>query len=134
MVFLIGDPALKMPRRDGPLLYLPCPDDYHSLPQKTRWFCLWALAHTDCRQFFKVDDDTYVRVDRLLAALAAGQWSEPIVGCKDGNGDHFHGGAGYLLHARCGTVDCGPPDRRHRLGGLEGPRCRRCRRHVVRTR
>lgn len=94
LVFLIGDPSLKMPRREGQLLYLPIPDDYDSLPQKTRWFCLWALAHGGAwNRLFKCDDDTYVRVERLLA----GGWNEHIVGCKDGNGDHFHGGAGYLI-------------------------------------
>jgi len=94
LVFLVGDPDAKMPRRDGDMLYLPCPDDYDSLPQKTRWFCLWALAHGgQWRWLFKCDDDTYVCVDRL----AAGKWPKPIVGCKDGRGDHFHGGAGYLI-------------------------------------
>lgn len=94
LVFLIGDPQAKLPRREGFNLYLPCPDDYDSLPQKTRWFCLWALAHGgQWDRLFKCDDDTYVQVDRLVS----GQWEMPIVGCKDGNGDHFHGGAGYLI-------------------------------------
>lgn len=94
IVFLIGDPQLQAPRREGINLYLPCPDDYDCLPQKTRWFCLWALAiHGEWERLFKCDDDTYVHVGRLLAA----EWIEPIVGCKDGNGDHFHGGAGYLI-------------------------------------
>jgi hypothetical protein len=94
LVFLIGDPQAKLPRREGQNLYLPCPDDYDSLPQKTRWFCLWAIAHGgNWERLFKCDDDTYLRVDRL----AAGRWETPVVGCQDGNGDHFHGGAGYLI-------------------------------------
>jgi inositol phosphorylceramide mannosyltransferase catalytic subunit len=94
LVFLVGDPNAKLPRREGDILYLPCPDDYDSLPQKTRWFCLWALAHGGSwERLFKCDDDTYVQVDRL----AAGKWAMPVVGCQDGNGDHFHGGAGYLI-------------------------------------
>ena len=97
LVFLIGDPSAKMPRREGDCLYLPCPDDYDSLPQKTRWFCLWALGHTGAEWLFKCDDDTYLQCDRLLNALRAGQWSRDVVGCQDGNGDHFHGGAGYVL-------------------------------------
>ena len=97
LVFLIGDPTAPMPRREDNILYVPCPDDYDSLPQKTRWFCLWGLAHSDARWLFKCDDDTYVRIERLLAGLDSGQWSQAVVGCKDGNGDHFHGGAGYVL-------------------------------------
>lgn len=94
LVFLIGDAQTKLPRREGNILYLPCPDDYDSLPQKTRWFCLWALAHGgQWDRLLKCDDDTYVQVDRLVD----GKWEMPIVGCKDGNGDHFHGGAGYLI-------------------------------------
>lgn len=98
LVFLVGAAAAKMPRREHEMLFLPCQDDYDNLPQKLRWFCLWALAHTRARWFFKCDDDTYVRVDRLLQAAEAGQWEQAIVGCKDGNGDHFHGGAGYLIN------------------------------------
>jgi Glycosyltransferase sugar-binding region containing DXD motif/Galactosyltransferase len=97
LVFLVGDPAARMPRREGRILYLPCPDDYNSLPQKVRWFCLWGLAHTRAPWFFKCDDDTYVRVDRLLRATEAGAWRQAVVGCRDGDGGHFHGGAGYLI-------------------------------------
>jgi hypothetical protein len=97
LVFLIGDPSLKLPRRDGLSLYLPCPDDYESLPQKTRWFCLWALANSDAPWLLKCDDDSYVHINRLLTAADSTNWSQPVIGCCDGNGDHWHGGAGYLM-------------------------------------
>src|SRR4051812_42369770 len=32
LVFLIGDPSLQMPRRADNILYVPCPDNYDSLP------------------------------------------------------------------------------------------------------
>ena len=42
--FLLGCPTCKHPEQLGPHhLALPCPDDYPSLPQRTRWFCQWAL-------------------------------------------------------------------------------------------
>lgn len=99
-VFLVGNPELHAPRREGNTLFLPCPDDYWSLPQKTRWFCKWALANPEWRWLFKCDDDSYVRVDRLMA----GSWSNAVVGCADGAGLHWHGGAGYLIDRAAATA------------------------------
>ncbi len=47
-VFLLGCPNCTGPEELGPhALALPCPDDYPSLPQRTRWFCRWALGGKD---------------------------------------------------------------------------------------
>ncbi len=89
-VFLLGCPSATRPELIGPhALALPCPDDYPSLPQRTRWFCRWALEERcqvrgeRCQEerdqaglslsplpwdyLFKCDDDTYVSIPRLLA-------------------------------------------------------------------
>lgn len=97
--FLIGKPERVLPRKEGLNLYLPCPDSYKHLPQKTRWFCLWALAHTDAQYLFKADDDTYVHVGRLIAACNDNRWTKPLVGCGGARGTAapLQGGAGYLL-------------------------------------
>ena len=42
-------------------------DEYLSLPQKTKAVCNWALEHR-YRRMLKCDDDTYLRVDRLVPA------------------------------------------------------------------
>lgn len=91
LVFLLGDPTANLPYRKGDTLYCPCPDDYPSLPQKTRWFCLWALANHNVNYLFKCDDDTYLAIDRLLESLPA----QDYVG-YDIQG-YASGGAGYLL-------------------------------------
>jgi len=91
LVFLVGDPQAKLPYRVEDILYCPCPDNYESLPRKTRWFCAWALAHTSCEFIFKCDDDTYVAVDRLLKMLPGHHY----VGHDMGG--YASGGAGYLL-------------------------------------
>lgn len=99
-VFLIGDPTLAVPRRECDVLYVPCPDDYDSLPQKTRWFCVWLteLAEQQWDVAMKVDDDTYLQVDRLKPFLerAAADERVDVYGADDGN--HFHGGAGYTMN------------------------------------
>lgn len=101
VVFLIGDPTSLMPYRRGNCLYLPCPDDYESLPQKTRWFCLWALCHTQSKFLFKCDDDTYVHVPRLIAAIDNKEWRKPVVARRNQIDRYrIHGGAGYLLSRR----------------------------------
>ena len=91
-VFLVGagaDKAIDRPTRSGDLLLLPCPNDYATLPQRTRWFCRWALNRgriaarqrlpdralsapgdlpgADWDYLFKCDSDTYVCLPRLLA-------------------------------------------------------------------
>ena len=49
-------------------MLLPCPNDYGALPQRTRWFCRWAIdAGGQWDYLFKCDSDTYVSVPRLLA-------------------------------------------------------------------
>lgn len=46
-------------------VFLSCPDDYKSLPAKTREICRWALQR-DYDFLYRTDDDTFVYVDRLL--------------------------------------------------------------------
>jgi hypothetical protein len=98
IVFLVGNGPSSLPAREGHLLRCPCPDDYQSLPQKTRWFCLWALLNYDFEYLFKCDDDTYVDIDRLLACGASADYvGHDIAGFASG-------GAGYLLSRRAATA------------------------------
>ena len=98
LVFLIGDPQAKLPYQVEDMLYCPCHDDYESLPQKTRWFCAWALAHTSFEYLFKCDDDTYVAVDRLLEILPEHHYVGHDVG------GYASGGAGYFLSRQAAFV------------------------------
>jgi len=107
LVMMIGKPELTMPKREGRMLYLPCPDDYMSLPQKLRWFCLWGLAYTDAPWFFKAPDDIYCRVDRLLEiTYEKRRRGCMVIGCRGGRGykANLQGGAGYFLDRRGAMV------------------------------
>jgi len=113
-VFLRGDPGLSKPELRGDELWLPCPDDYASLPQKTRGFCRWALANAQFEYLFKCDDDTYVCLDRLLQVPSGLDYC----GWKLGRRSYASGGAGYLLSRRAAEVvardvveQTGPEDR-----------------------
>jgi hypothetical protein len=98
VVFLLGQPDIPAPERHGDLLILPCPGDYPTLPQRTRWFCRWALAALqrgdDWTHLAKADDDTCVCAERLSAYEPIG----PYVGneWKPGVG-YGSGGGMYLL-------------------------------------
>lgn len=83
-------------------LALPCPDDYPSLPQRTMWFCRWALAQPGWDYIFKCDDDTYVSLPRLLAYDLAGR---DYVGVEWKPGVAYaSGGAGYFLSRRAAEI------------------------------
>lgn len=65
-VFLFGmEPLITVPERQGHCLFLPCPDAYEFLPQRTRWFCHWAVDQ-GYERIWKLDDDNRVDVKRLL--------------------------------------------------------------------
>ncbi len=97
-VFLVGGAGEF--RRQGDVLYLPCPDDYASLPQKTRGFCQWALRHADFDYLFKCDDDTYVDLARL-ANYPAGREFDYAGGPYAG---YASGGGGYFLSRRAAAL------------------------------
>lgn len=101
-VFLLGVPNLSRPERRGDVLVLPCPDDYPSLPQRTRWFCQWALGIEGWDYLFKCDDDTYVAAYRLATYDLAGR---DYVGAEWTPGVAYgSGGAGYFLSRRAAAV------------------------------
>ena len=51
-------------------IMLDCGDEYKDLPAKTRAICRWAVEH-DYGPIHMIDDDTYLRPERLLAAIPA---------------------------------------------------------------
>jgi hypothetical protein len=65
--FLGGDPLAPQIRKHPDEVILPVPDDYLSLPLKTKAICRWALQN-GYDFLFTCDDDTYVQLDRLLAS------------------------------------------------------------------
>lgn len=111
LVFLVGG-GTGVPSRVGDILTLPCPDDYPSLPQKTRWGMLWATttygglpingsssSSSDCTmRIFKCDDDTFVHIPRLLDFIDTNP--PAYVGHEMTNEfpSFASGGAGYLLN------------------------------------
>ena len=104
-VFLLGEPAVKGPDRCGPLLVLPCPDAYRTLPQRTWQFVRWALDRDDWDYLLKCDDDTYVAVARLAAYDPQGC---DYIGAEWKPGASYgSGGAGYLLSRRAAEIVAG---------------------------
>jgi len=98
-LFLVGDPNIPAPVWGGDTLWLPCPDDYPSLPQKTRAFCRWALNTFDFGHLFKCDDDTYAVLDRMLKYDHDGS---AYTGRDIGG--YASGGAGYYLTPQAARI------------------------------
>ena len=97
--FLIGDPELDVQFKvDGDILYLRCPDEYKSLPQKTHLFCKWAIENKQFEYLLKCDDDSFIYVDNLLQYST----SEDYVGTWSA-GKYFSG-AGYLLSTKAARI------------------------------
>ena len=100
VVFLIGEGRfIHDPTLDGDYLRCPCPDDYRSLPQRTRCFFRWALTQPDWDSVLKADNDSLVIPGRL-AALDMGD--AEYRGCEPGHQwrGYGSGGGGYLLTRR----------------------------------
>jgi hypothetical protein len=99
VVFIVGDTTISQPERHEDMLFVPCADDYNSLPDKMRHFLSWACNETPFDYIFKCDDDTYVCLPRLLAMNIhdADYIGRPYSG-------YAQGGAGYWLSRRSATI------------------------------
>lgn len=96
--FFIGRPKTK---DEGDRVFLDVPDDIRQQPLKQRAMVRWALER-DYDFVFKCDDDTYVRVDRLLASgFEKWQYSGFVrwttASRRPQEVEHAQGGAGYWL-------------------------------------
>jgi hypothetical protein len=85
------DGAKRQPLEDE--VFLPVPDDYAHLPQKTIAICKYAREN-NYDYVFLCDDDTLVYVDRLLLELAGSPFAD-YAGYL--SGDACTGGTGYWL-------------------------------------
>src|SRR5208282_4627922 len=94
--FFLGQPVFPSTFSE---ISLDVPDNYQELPLKVLAMFRWALDNGYDR-IFKVDDDTYVHVPRLLAC---GKDEFDYVGRPDQADRYNHwmqGGAGYWLSRR----------------------------------
>lgn len=95
--FFFGRGTHANPQADE--VTLDCDDAYRGLACKVQEACRWALHH-GFEILFKVDDDTYVRPERLLMS---GFDKHDWVGRVNAATDHYHqhpytrGGVGYSL-------------------------------------
>lgn len=94
-------------------LILDSPDDYRGLSVKVQAAVRWALEH-DYTSYFKIDDDVYIRPERLVKAAA--EWANyDFVGRRQGATDRYHehaycsGGCGYYLSKRAMEVLANAP-------------------------
>jgi hypothetical protein len=106
--FVLGDSGIRLPRRDGWYLNVPCGDGYWDLSEKTRELCKYALTEPGWDRLFKCDDDCYVNVPRLMEM--ARNSSHHLIGMNDVG--HYHGGAGYLMTRTAAMVIATDLDRR----------------------
>lgn len=87
-------------QRDDEVI-LDCPDDYESLPAKTKAMCRWALENGYTHAFFS-DDDCYIRPERLkLAHPNRHDYLGKVRGaCNEINPAPYCSGMGYWLSAK----------------------------------
>lgn len=106
VAFLIGDTA-----EGRNVLNLPCPDDYDSLPQKTRMFAQWVIDYTDADYLFKTDDDTYIHPQRFKTYADSLDGSADYIGVDPVSDEttpappfFASGGAGYFLSRKAAQI------------------------------
>jgi hypothetical protein len=107
--FFVGRTAI--PKRDDEIC-LDAPDEWITLPHKTKAIQCWAVDH-DYDFTYKCDTDTYVRVPRLLASgFEAYDYTGFFGPYELGNpcalpGNHYasaSGGAGYCLSRKASRM------------------------------
>ena len=92
-VFVMGVGVPK-PERYDDFLFLPCEDNYATLPQRTALFCKWALTVPDWTHLVKLDDDTFVSIPRLALYTPTGKYVGSPVKFQV---PYAQGGAGYII-------------------------------------
>jgi glycosyltransferase involved in cell wall biosynthesis len=65
--FVIGNPALSDSRLEGDTLYVPCADDYESLPKKVFYLYKYIFGNTAFDYVFKLDDDCFLNVGNIYS-------------------------------------------------------------------
>jgi glycosyltransferase involved in cell wall biosynthesis len=63
--FIIGNPELNSCKLEGDTIFVPCPDDYESLPKKMFYFYNYIFENTNYDFVYKIDDDCFLNVDDL---------------------------------------------------------------------
>lgn len=92
-------------------IILDCDDAYKGLACKVQRAVQWALTH-EYDAFFKADDDTYVRPERVMLS---GFERADFIGMRLGATDRYHehayarGGCGYFLRKRAMEVLANAP-------------------------
>jgi len=56
-MYFMGDPELSSPLVKDDIVYLPCPDNYESLPIKTLMAIKWVVENKEFDLILKTDDD-----------------------------------------------------------------------------
>ncbi len=94
--FFVGEPFRETAEDE---VVLPVPDDYASLPLKTRGLCKWAYER-GYSAVFKIDDDTFIAPDRLT--VPSDDYTGHLrINPPHNNGvDYARGGTGYWLSRR----------------------------------
>jgi len=75
--FIVGDPLISDYILENDILYMPCSDNYESLPQKVLSFYKYALERTPFDFVYKIDDDCYLNAENVYSTLF---WNYDYVG------------------------------------------------------
>jgi len=83
VLFVYGRPG-QVASLEGDKLFLDCPEAYEQLPQKVHHFYQFCVQHFAFDYLLKIDDDSYVDVEKLLGFNARGR---DYIGLFRGMGD-----------------------------------------------
>ncbi|HEX4872919.1 MAG TPA: glycosyltransferase [Nevskiaceae bacterium] len=117
-VFVIGRPG-QPTQWVGDTLYLDCPDSYEYLASKVQALCRYVIEHTGFSHLCKLDDDTVVNPERLLAA-PYDEFHYLGGGVAGGQGTSFDWHAGKCENPQLHDIPYESPDRGHWYGGQFG--------------
>jgi hypothetical protein len=64
---VIGNPSISTCKLEGDILYVPCSDNYESLPKKVFYLYKYILDNTPYDYVYKIDDDCFLNIENLYS-------------------------------------------------------------------
>jgi len=101
--------AVAEQSKNQDIVFLPFLDTYNNLSRKTMWLSGWAVDHYDFTFLLKIDDDTFLRLDRYVGLLQGKPTEGFYYGMAEGGYSPARDGKWAVPESEFPSGKVGPP-------------------------